>query len=166
MHASSYSSNPRTLQVFTGHAGPVRCGQFTPDGKHVITGGGEGDESMKVWDPKSGACSLTVQDSHSYHTAGMSCSRGPRSPQPGLPGCWRYGTRLAVHASADLTSLHGCRPHSTCSASGLYNRMFRLRGCHSTPGQPSDRPGCRRSDGYNPVQQSPAKQHSRMAFVN
>lgn len=62
----------RSFQVFTGHSGPVRCGQFSPDGKLVVTGGGEGDESLKVWDPKNGVCILTVQDPHTYHTAGES----------------------------------------------------------------------------------------------
>ena len=59
-----------SLQVFTGHSGPVRCGSFTPDGKQVVTGGGEGDDSLKVWDPKTGACALSVMDAYSFHTAG------------------------------------------------------------------------------------------------
>jgi WD40 repeat protein len=58
------------LQVFTGHSGPVRCGRFTPDGKSVVTGGGEGDESLKVWDPRNGACTLSVNDAHLFHSAG------------------------------------------------------------------------------------------------
>ncbi len=49
----------------------MRCGGFTPDGKLVVTGGGEGDDSLKVWDPKSGACLLSVMDAHTYHTAGQ-----------------------------------------------------------------------------------------------
>lgn len=59
------------VQVFTGHSGPVRCGAFTPDGKQVVTGGGEGDNSLKIWDPKTGVCALSVMDAHSYHTAGL-----------------------------------------------------------------------------------------------
>ena len=57
-------------QVFTGHSGPVTCGKFTPDGKSIVTGGGEGDHSLRVWDPRSGTCSLALQDEHAYHTAG------------------------------------------------------------------------------------------------
>ncbi len=60
----------QTLQVFTGHSGPVRCGRFTPDGKSIVTGGGEGDDSLKVWDPRNGACTLSVHDAHSFHSAG------------------------------------------------------------------------------------------------
>eukprot|EP00887_Chlorella_sp_A99_P001893 scaffold18.g1893.t1 len=58
------------MQVFIGHSGPVTCGGFTPDGKLVVTGGGEGDASLRVWSPKTGACSLTVAG-HPYHTAGL-----------------------------------------------------------------------------------------------
>ena len=49
------------MQVFTGHAGPVMCGGFTPDGKAVVTGGGEGDATLRVWNPKTGECTATVQ---------------------------------------------------------------------------------------------------------
>ncbi|DBA96558.1 TPA: hypothetical protein ACH3X1_015429 [Trebouxia sp. C0004] len=58
------------MQVFYGHTGAVRCGQFTPDGKAVVTGGGEGDATLKVWDPKSGSCTGTVQG-HGFHEAGL-----------------------------------------------------------------------------------------------
>lgn len=58
------------MQMFAGHTGAVRCGQFTPDGKAVVTGGGEGDATVKVWDPKSGACTGTIQG-YGFHEAGM-----------------------------------------------------------------------------------------------
>ena len=57
--------------MFSGHTGPVRCGQFTPDGKAVVTCGGEGDATLKMWDPKSGSCTGTVQG-HGFHEAGQS----------------------------------------------------------------------------------------------
>ena len=56
-------------QCFVGHTGAVRCGAFTPDGKAVVTGGGAGDASLKVWDPKTGACGTTYQG-HGFHEAG------------------------------------------------------------------------------------------------
>lgn len=59
----------KNVQVFSGHTGAVRCGRFTPDGKAVVTGGGEGDATLKVWDPKSGNCTGTVQG-HGFHEAG------------------------------------------------------------------------------------------------
>lgn len=58
------------LQVFTGHSGSVTCGGFTPNGKQVVTGGGEGDATLRVWDPKSGECVVTVTG-HPFHTAGL-----------------------------------------------------------------------------------------------
>ena len=60
------------MQVFTGHAGPVTCGGFTADGKLIVTGGGEGDASLRIWDPKSGECKHVVQGGH-YHEVGLTC---------------------------------------------------------------------------------------------
>ena len=56
-------------QVLTGHSGTVTCGQFTPDGRHVVTGGGEDDCTLRVWDPKSGSCVHTTQGAH-FHSVG------------------------------------------------------------------------------------------------
>ncbi|KIM84848.1 hypothetical protein PILCRDRAFT_817649 [Piloderma croceum F 1598] len=40
-----------TMQVFAGHTGPVQCGEFTPDGKRIITADAEG--TLIFWDPRS-----------------------------------------------------------------------------------------------------------------
>ena len=40
-----------TMQVFAGHMGPVTCGDFTPDGKRIITADAEG--TLIFWDPRS-----------------------------------------------------------------------------------------------------------------
>ncbi|KAH8099940.1 ribosome biogenesis protein Sqt1 [Cristinia sonorae] len=40
-----------TMQVFAGHTGPVQCGEFTPDGKRIITADAEGN--LIFWDPRS-----------------------------------------------------------------------------------------------------------------
>ncbi|RDX57312.1 ribosome biogenesis protein Sqt1 [Lentinus brumalis] len=40
-----------TMQVFAGHTGPVQCGDFTPDGKRIITADAEG--TLLFWDPRS-----------------------------------------------------------------------------------------------------------------
>lgn len=40
-----------TMQVFAGHTGPVQSGSFTPDGKRIITG--DGDGTLIFWDPRS-----------------------------------------------------------------------------------------------------------------
>lgn len=41
------------MQVFAGHTSPVQCGDFTPDGKRIITADGEGN--LIYWDPRSPA---------------------------------------------------------------------------------------------------------------
>ena len=56
-------------QVFTGHSGAVACGQFTPDGRLVVTCGGENDCTLRVWDPKTGSCVHTTQGAH-FHSVG------------------------------------------------------------------------------------------------
>ncbi|KAH7921031.1 WD40 repeat-like protein [Leucogyrophana mollusca] len=40
-----------TMQVFVGHTGPVQCGEFTPDGKRIITACADG--TLIFWDPRS-----------------------------------------------------------------------------------------------------------------
>ncbi|KAI0749299.1 WD40 repeat-like protein [Daedaleopsis nitida] len=40
-----------TMQVFAGHTGPVTCGNFTPDGKRIITADANG--TLIFWDPRS-----------------------------------------------------------------------------------------------------------------
>jgi ribosome assembly protein SQT1 len=40
-----------TMQVFAGHKGSVNCGQFTPDGKRIISADQEG--FLILWDPRS-----------------------------------------------------------------------------------------------------------------
>ncbi|EPQ54103.1 WD40 repeat-like protein [Gloeophyllum trabeum ATCC 11539] len=40
-----------TMQVFVGHTGPVQCGEFTPDGKRIVTA--DADGTLCYWDPRS-----------------------------------------------------------------------------------------------------------------
>lgn len=39
-----------TMQVFAGHSGPVQCGDFTPDGKRIVTACADG--TLIYWDPR------------------------------------------------------------------------------------------------------------------
>lgn len=39
------------MQVFAGHTGPVQCGDFTPDGKRIVTACA--DNTLIYWDPRS-----------------------------------------------------------------------------------------------------------------
>lgn len=40
-----------TLQVLAGHSGAVQCGEFTPDGKRIVSGCADG--TLIFWDPRS-----------------------------------------------------------------------------------------------------------------
>lgn len=40
-----------TMQVFSGHTGPVNCGEFTPDGKKIVSACS--DNTFIIWDPRS-----------------------------------------------------------------------------------------------------------------
>ncbi|KAF7986490.1 hypothetical protein HWV62_31297 [Athelia sp. TMB] len=42
-----------TMQVFAGHTAPVQCGEFTPDGKRIVTADAEG--TLILWDPRTPA---------------------------------------------------------------------------------------------------------------
>jgi ribosome assembly protein SQT1 len=55
------------MQVFAGHdpagaggGGGATCGAFSLDGRHLLTGGGEG--SFRVWNPKTGTPRAVVRD--------------------------------------------------------------------------------------------------------
>jgi ribosome assembly protein SQT1 len=39
------------MQVFAGHSGAVQCGEFTPDGKRIVTACADG--TLIFWDPRS-----------------------------------------------------------------------------------------------------------------
>ncbi|KAJ2924854.1 hypothetical protein H1R20_g12230, partial [Candolleomyces eurysporus] len=40
-----------TMQVFAGHSGALNCGEFTPDGKRILTACADG--VLILWDPRS-----------------------------------------------------------------------------------------------------------------
>lgn len=40
-----------TMQVFAGHSGAVQCGEFTPDGKRIVSACADG--TLIFWDPRS-----------------------------------------------------------------------------------------------------------------
>ncbi|TRM64677.1 WD40-repeat-containing domain protein [Schizophyllum amplum] len=39
-----------TMQVFAGHTGPVQCGEFTPDGKNIVSACADG--ILMYWNPR------------------------------------------------------------------------------------------------------------------
>ena len=107
----------RRPQVFSGHSGSVVCGSFTPDGKWVVTGGGEGDASLKVWSPKTGECALTVQV----------CGAGARPQELAARwlSCW--GACLGCRGWCDAP------PRSLLLTGGLAALHVVRRATHTTP---------------------------------
>ena len=63
-----------SMNVFSGHEGPVLCGAFSRDGKHILTGGDEG--SLRVWNPKTAACVLAIKPSPMFHEGVYGCGSG------------------------------------------------------------------------------------------
>ena len=82
------------MASFTGHAGPVSCGGFTPDGRSVVTCGGEGDATLKVWDPRTGACTTSVEGAH-FHETGITCMAIHPNGQTALSGSEAGKIKLA-----------------------------------------------------------------------
>jgi angio-associated migratory cell protein len=77
------------MNVFSGHSGPVTCGDFTPDGmsclvhrfvhcmclqllsgKQIVTGSEDG--TVRVWDPKTAATTTQLQG-HGFHSDAIIC---------------------------------------------------------------------------------------------
>lgn len=47
------------LMAFAGHEGPVTCGDFTADGKQVVTA--SQDTSLRIWNPSTGQVLVRIQ---------------------------------------------------------------------------------------------------------
>ncbi|KAJ8331878.1 60S ribosomal subunit assembly or modification protein [Batrachochytrium dendrobatidis] len=58
----------KCMSVMYGHSGSVTCGQFTPDGKSIVTGSADG--TIIVWDPKTSTslCRFTGDDARFHQT--------------------------------------------------------------------------------------------------
>eukprot|EP01103_Thecamoeba_quadrilineata_P002298 TRINITY_DN12276_c0_g1_i1.p1 TRINITY_DN12276_c0_g1~~TRINITY_DN12276_c0_g1_i1.p1 ORF type:complete len:403 (-),score=77.09 TRINITY_DN12276_c0_g1_i1:125-1333(-) len=59
-----WKSSGEYLQVFSGHSATVSCGEFSLDGKSLLTGSDDG--TARVWDPKSGSTRFTFSG-HGFH---------------------------------------------------------------------------------------------------
>jgi WD40 repeat protein len=52
------------MNVFAGHSSSVTTGQFTPDGKKIVSG--SEDTSLIVWDPKTATSILKITGIYSF----------------------------------------------------------------------------------------------------
>eukprot|EP01111_Echinosteliopsis_oligospora_P007755 TRINITY_DN2303_c0_g1_i1.p1 TRINITY_DN2303_c0_g1~~TRINITY_DN2303_c0_g1_i1.p1 ORF type:complete len:425 (+),score=135.27 TRINITY_DN2303_c0_g1_i1:51-1325(+) len=66
--AYMWTSTGTMMGVFAGHAAEVGCGGFSPDGKKIVTGSGDG--SVKIWNPKDQQC-ISTFSGHSWHSEGV-----------------------------------------------------------------------------------------------
>ena len=95
------------MMTFTGHHDRVTCGSFTPDGKTVITCGGENDCSMRVWDPRSGQAVVCLEGTHFHGTAITSLGIHPNG-QTVLTGSEAGTLKLAsIEGARIIGSLEG-----------------------------------------------------------
>lgn len=68
------TSTPCCLRQCTQRYGVPCVGGFMPDGKAVVTAGGDGDGCIKTWNPKTGACTATIAAGHLSHSPdGVTC---------------------------------------------------------------------------------------------
>ncbi|KAI6165806.1 ribosome biogenesis protein Sqt1 [Pisolithus thermaeus] len=116
-----------TMQVFSGHTGPVQCGEFTPDGKRIVTACADGH--LMFWDPRStvpvfklgpgdvrfdlgGITSLAINPSSTLAVVGgesggirvVSLSKGDIV---GAPGGHTDGQSVEALSFAELTGVSG-----------------------------------------------------------
>jgi WD40 repeat protein len=97
----------RLLQVFSGHSGPVTAGAFTPDGKLVVSAGGENDCSLRVWNPKTGECTLTMHGAL-FHEDGITCLDVHHDGSVVITGGQDGAVRVTnIHNSRMVASLAG-----------------------------------------------------------
>ncbi|CAG8597748.1 17255_t:CDS:10, partial [Funneliformis caledonium] len=60
------------MNVFAGHSSIVTTGQFTPDGKKIVSG--SEDTSLIVWDPKTAISTLKISGEDArFHREGITC---------------------------------------------------------------------------------------------
>ncbi|KAJ3006951.1 hypothetical protein HKX48_009380 [Thoreauomyces humboldtii] len=83
------------MNVFSGHIEGVTCGEFSPDGKTIVSGSTDG--SVLVWDPKSAATTLrlTGEDAR-FHVAPVTALAIHHDSQLLLTGA-EDGTARLVH---------------------------------------------------------------------
>ncbi|KDQ08693.1 hypothetical protein BOTBODRAFT_179621 [Botryobasidium botryosum FD-172 SS1] len=91
-----------TMQVLAGHEGPVQCGQFTPDGKRVITGDATG--ALIFWDPRSATpiFKLSAADGRFGLTEGITSLAVNPSSTLAVVGGAAGGVRVVNLAKGDV----------------------------------------------------------------
>jgi len=83
-------------RTFSGHAEPVRSVAFSPDGKHIVSGGGGKPGELKVWDAKTGEEIRNLEGHGNYVTSVAFSPDGQRIASGSFEGIihvWESSTR-------------------------------------------------------------------------
>lgn len=112
------------LQVFSGHSGPVTAGAFTPDGKLVVSVGGENDCSLRVWNPKTGECTVQLQG-WPFHEDSITCLGVHSDGSVVITGAQDGSVRVSnIHNSRIVASLQGMLQLPCCRTGWAAGRVF------------------------------------------
>ncbi|KAG5650154.1 hypothetical protein H0H81_000509 [Sphagnurus paluster] len=94
------------MQVFAGHTGAVNCGEFTPDGKRIITACADG--TLIVWDPRSPKpiFKLTSDDAR-FDLEGVTSLKVKPSSTLAVIGGFSGGVRVISLSKGDVVGALG-----------------------------------------------------------
>ena len=107
-----------TMCVFGGHTGVVGCGKFSGDGKHIISGGEDGE--LRVWSPKANQCVHNFAEAHDDSVLSIACSKtNPivlTGSADGTAKIFNYETKREVACLTGHTEPVECRLCKMCSS--------------------------------------------------
>ncbi|KAI0001431.1 WD40-repeat-containing domain protein [Russula compacta] len=122
------------MQVFAGHTGPVQCGDFTPDGKRIVTACG--DNTLIYWDPRSPTplFKLTGQDAR-FDLGGITSLAVNPASTIAVVGGAEGGVRVVSLSKGEVISALGGHTEShSVEAIVFVNIVGAVDGSSAAPG--------------------------------
>lgn len=122
-----------TMQVFAGHTGPVNCGEFTPDGKHIISA--DGNNTLIFWDPRSSTpiFKLTSDDGRFNLDGITSLAVNPSSTLAVIGGA-AGGVRVISLSKGEIASTLGGHTENESIEAVVFVDLISLGGNSEGPG--------------------------------